>query len=108
MGSKKEMADQGFPKHWWPKLFNQVRAEHNRQIKKWGHQIHHGQTWMGILGKEIGELHEAMNNYCMDAGSPEYIEVQLQNVIDEAVQVSTLALKIASMAMYKLERKNYG
>ena len=67
-----------------------VLSEHRRQIKKWGVQDHSSFEWMCYLTEEVGELAEAISYY-------EYRYGGAQEVFDEAIQVATLALKIAEM-----------
>ncbi len=47
-------------------IFDDIRAERQRQDQKWGNQYHHPDTmWSLIFGEEVGEVHKAIleNNY---------------------------------------------
>jgi len=67
-----------------------IQAEDKRQIKKWGYQRHSIWEWLGFITEELGELAEAIAEEQFRKGS-------LHNIGKEAVQVSTLALKMAIM-----------
>ena len=62
-----------------------------KQLKKWGTQQHTPAIWMLILSEEVGELAKTILEYEVDSLNPEDIE-------KEAIQVATLALKIAKMS----------
>ncbi len=64
--------------------------ENHRQIKRWGIQEHDAATWMLILSEEHGELAQALLQY-------EYEDGPVDQVIKEAIQIATLAIKIAEM-----------
>lgn len=73
-----------------PRLFKAVMEENRRQMEKWGIQDHSPFEWMLYLSKEHGELAKAIAENYYRAGS-------LEAVVKEAIQVATLALKIAEM-----------
>ncbi len=41
-------------------VVNQIRAERERQNKKWGEQNHDDYRWLAILTEEVGELAQAI------------------------------------------------
>ncbi len=67
-----------------------IMLENARQIQKWGIQDRSSFEWMLFLTEEFGELAQAIAEYEYRAGDPD-------DVYDEAIQVATLALKIAEM-----------
>lgn len=71
--------------------FDLLRAEDKRQIKKWGEQSHTPAEWLMFLTEECGELAEAIAEWWYREGS-------IEEVQKEAVQVATLAFKIAVMS----------
>jgi len=71
-------------------LMDCVREEHGRQIMKWGTQNVTTFEWLAYLTEEVGELAEAISEYEYRAGLPGHI-------MTEAIQVATLALKIAEI-----------
>ena len=73
------------------KLKSLIKAENIYQIKKWGIQERTLPEWMLFLGEEVGELCEAVAEF-------EYREGTTLEIINEAIQVATLALKIAEIA----------
>ena len=82
-------ADAGIPDG--QALLNLVYAESDRQVAKWGHQVHSPAEWSLILAEEWGELGQEL---CV---AHFYGKVS-PNLGREAVQVATLALKIYVMA----------
>lgn len=75
-------------------LFRLVMIENYEQIKKWGIQESTSFEWLAYLTEELGELSEAISEH-------EYRQGTKNDVVKEAIQVATLALKIAEM--YKKE-----
>jgi NTP pyrophosphatase (non-canonical NTP hydrolase) len=75
-------------------LFEQVENENIRQLKKWGVQDHSPFEWLTILTEEVGELASEISELEDRNGTH-------REVVAEAIQVATLALKIAEM--YKFE-----
>lgn len=71
-------------------VFDLVRLEAARAVSIHGIQDRHPFEWLAFLSEEFGELAKAMNEAVYRDGSP-------SNVAAEAVQVATLALKIAEM-----------
>lgn len=65
-----------------------VRGESIRQIGKWGYQNRTPFEWMTYLTEEVGELAEAISEN-------HYRDGDRKHVAEEAIQVATLALKIA-------------
>lgn len=74
----------------WPILADEVKDESSHQRHKWGVQSRTPAEWMMYLTEEIGELAEAISE-CEYRGAPP------ADVHKEAIQVATLALKIAEM-----------
>ncbi len=72
------------------KLFEMVDEENARQIRKWGIQIRTPFEWMTYLTEEVGEISKAISE-------AEYRGAPLDDVVTEAIQAATLALKIAEM-----------
>lgn len=71
--------------------FNFARAithEHINQFNKWGIQAQTLPEWLMFLIEEVGELAEAIAEFMYRDGSP-------IDIYDEAIQVATLAAKIA-------------
>lgn len=73
-----------------PELLVFVAAENENQIKKWGVQTHTPFEWLTYTTEELGELAQAISEHYYRTGSKE-------DVAKEAIQVATLALKIAEM-----------
>jgi NTP pyrophosphatase (non-canonical NTP hydrolase) len=78
-------------------LTDLVRQENDRQLKKWGVQEHTPYKWLAIIAEEEGELAKAVLEY----------ETRIHRngtgrseIVNEAIQVATLALKIAEMYGY--------
>ena len=69
------------------KTLDKIAAEDIRQRRKGGDQRHSTHKWNTILGEEVGELAKAI------------LEEDLESMADEGIQVATLALKIACMAL---------
>lgn len=68
----------------------EVQAENRRQLDKWGVQNHSCFEWLAYTTEELGELSNAISEYYYRKGDRE-------SVVKEAIQVATLALKIAEM-----------
>ena len=71
-------------------LFEQVENENARQLKKWGIQDRSSFEWLAYLTEEVGEVSRAICEL-------EYRSGTHHDVYLEAIQVATLALKIAEM-----------
>jgi len=67
-----------------------VFEENIKQLNKWGIQNRSPFEWLTYLAEEVGELAEAIQN-------SEYHNGEKRNVVNEAIQAATLALKIAEM-----------
>ena len=73
-----------------PELFEMVKEESLRQIRKWGIQDRESFEWLAYTTEELGELSCAISEYQYRGG--------LQSeIVKEAIHVATLALKIAEM-----------
>ena len=71
-------------------LFQWVLSESREQIQKWGIQTHNAFEWLTYTTEELGSLAKAIGEHEYRGGSKE-------KVVSEAIQVATLALKIAEM-----------
>lgn len=80
------------------RVFDMVRDESKRQISKWGIQIRDSLEWLAYAVEEQGELSEAITNFMCGRG------LQSQ-IVNEAIQVATLNLKIAEMFLNYEEAK---
>ncbi len=78
-------------------LLASVWKEHRRQLEKWGRQNRILFEWLAYITEELGELSEAISEY-------EYRDGDKDNIVKEAIQVATLALKIAEMAKFHTEK----
>jgi NTP pyrophosphatase (non-canonical NTP hydrolase) len=68
-----------------------VQKENYRQLDKWDVQERTPFEWLAYLTEEIGELAQAISEN-------EYRDGKKDNIFTEAIQVATLALKIAEMS----------
>jgi rubrerythrin len=89
------------PDEWEDQQFNDLDKlsadlldEHLAQIKKWGVQVHTPAEWMMFLTEEMGELAKAISE-------AQFREGPRKAIYSEAIQVATLAMKIAEMSMMK-------
>ena len=71
-------------------LVQEIHKENSYQIVKWGIQKRMAFEWLAYLTEETGELSEAISEHI-------YREGKREQVVHEAIQVATLALKIAEM-----------
>jgi NTP pyrophosphatase (non-canonical NTP hydrolase) len=71
-------------------LFDLIRIESDRQIKKWGIQDRNPFEWLAYTTEELGELSCAISEW-------EYRNGLRSEVIKEAIQTATLCLKIAEI-----------
>jgi NTP pyrophosphatase (non-canonical NTP hydrolase) len=74
----------------WDELSKAILKENDRQLWKWGTQKRTPPEWLMYLGEEYGELCEAVAEF-------EYRKGLQKNIVKEAIQTATLALKIAEM-----------
>lgn len=84
----KQYTDQCLTDKEW--ILSKIHEENTRQITKWGIQTHSAFEWLAYITEELGELSEAISEHEYTGGSKE-------KVVLEAIQVATLALKIAEM-----------
>ena len=73
-----------------PVLYNSLMKENKHQLKKWGVQTRSLFEWQCFLTEEVGELSEAIAEEYYRKGTK-------KEIYNEAIQVATLALKIAEM-----------
>ncbi len=71
-------------------IMSLVYDENTKQIKKWGIQDHSPEEWLMYATEELGETAKAISEFSYRGGSS-------KNVVKEAVQTTTLMLKIAEM-----------
>lgn len=71
-------------------LSNALAQESHEQLLKWGIQKHTLPEWLMYTIEELGELANAISEFMYRKGKP-------QEIFFEAIQVATLALKIAEM-----------
>lgn len=84
----------------WDDLILMVVQENDKQLEKWGYQDVHQYAWMTWLTEEVGELAAAIGD-----------QIERDNATDgeiaiEAIQVATLALKIAEMHLYRSQSQS--
>uniref|UniRef100_A0A6H1ZF24 dATP/dGTP diphosphohydrolase N-terminal domain-containing protein n=1 Tax=viral metagenome TaxID=1070528 RepID=A0A6H1ZF24_9ZZZZ len=84
----KEYTDQCFEQFGW--IVGSIQNENERQLLKWGIQTHSPFEWLTYTTEELGELAQAILEH-------EYRDGTKEAVVKEAIQVATLALKIAEM-----------
>ena len=72
------------------RLADDVLEENKRQIVKWGVESLRPTAWASIIAEEMGELSKELLEY-------EYSGKLSPNLRVEAIQLATLALKIAEM-----------
>lgn len=85
----------------WDDLLKMVLEENQRQLEKWGEQDHSPFHWMTFLTEEVGETAQAIGDSHWGRDGKTDGDVAL-----EAIQVATLALKIAEMHLYRRESEN--
>jgi len=71
-------------------ILERIGDENIRQLEKWGTQTRSAFEWLTYTTEELGELANAISEF-------EYRKGKRIPVIREAIQVATLALKIAEM-----------
>ena len=79
-------------------VLTDVFKENQRQVAKWGIQTHSLFEWQNYLTEELGEVAKAIAEFEYRGGTKE-------EVYKEAIQVATLALKIAEMVKYGYEKE---
>jgi len=90
-------------------IFEMMQEENLRQINKWGIQDHSPFEWLVILMEEVGELSQAILTTEWGGEATDNIgeRIKVANIniaVKEAIQVATLALKIAEMYLEKGEK----
>ena len=85
----KQYTDKGF-QYFDERIQPDIETENFRQIAKWGNQTHSMFEWQNYLTEEVGELAKAISEH-------EYRNGTIEEIYDEAMQVATLAIKIAMM-----------
>lgn len=79
-------------------LTDLVKEENSRQLVKWGVQVRTPFEWLAYLTEEVGELSQAISEEYYRKGNNTQVR-------DEAIQVATLALKIAEMYVFSDVRR---
>lgn len=74
-------------------VYHLILKESQVQINKWGIQEHTLFEWLAYSTEELGELSNAISEYVYRNGTK-------QHIVNEAIQTSTLCLKIAEMILY--------
>lgn len=74
-------------------LAEMVKAENANQLAKWHIQTVTAAEWLMYLVEEVGEMSEAI-------AENQYRKGQASDVVKEAIQVATLALKVAEMFQF--------
>jgi NTP pyrophosphatase (non-canonical NTP hydrolase) len=80
----------------WDDLLLRVLTENDRQLGKWGYQDHSAFRWCTFLVEEVGELAASIADSHWDRE-----DITDKDVADEAIQVATLAMKIAEMHLFR-------
>jgi len=68
-----------------------IEKEDESQLAKWDYQTHSAWEWLAFITEELGELSKAVSEY-------RFREGHKQDIVAEAVQLATLAIKFAVMA----------
>jgi len=84
----KEYTDKCLESDAW--IIKKIRGENLNQLTKWGVQTHSAFEWLTYTAEELGSLAKAIGEF-------EYRNGPKDKVVAEAIQVATLALKIAEM-----------
>lgn len=84
----RELTDLGLERDFW--IIKKIVNESMSQILKWGIQTHSSFEWLVYTTEELGSLSKAISEF-------EYRNGNKEKVVSEAIQVATLALKIAEM-----------
>ena len=77
---------------------SKIQEENLNQIEKWGVQALSAFEWLAFLTEEVGELAKAISEEEYRVGSKLHVS-------KEAIQVATLALKIAEMFEFSEKEK---
>jgi len=88
MSELKQYTDQLLEDENW--IIGKIVNESVRQVNKWGIQVRSAFEWLTYITEELGEMAEAISEH-------EYRNGSKEKVTSEAIQVATLALKIAEM-----------
>lgn len=92
------LKDNAFKK--MPALVTLLQAENARQLKKWGVQTRTEFEWLAYITEELGELSKAISENT-------YRDGFVKPIINEAIQVATLSLKVAEMYLCTLGRREH-
>ena len=80
--------DRGLEDDKW--ILANIQNENENQVEKWGIQCVTAFEWLTYTTEELGELAQAINEY-------EYRDGTAEQIVKEAIQLATLALKIAEI-----------
>lgn len=85
----------------WPVLEAYILAENQAQLNKWGIQDQAPFAWLAYATEELGELSKAISEWQYRGAAPGKVAV-------EAIQLATLAIKIAEMFTAQAELQAAG
>jgi len=80
--------DRGLEDDKW--ILANIQNENENQVEKWGIQCVTAFEWLTYTTEELGELAQAIKEY-------EYRDGTAEQIVKEAIQLATLALKIAEI-----------
>lgn len=72
------------------RIIELIQCENHKQVLKWGIQDRSPFEWLTFLAEEVGELAAAISDH-------KYRDTLPSVIVGEAIQVATLAAKIAEM-----------
>lgn len=73
-------------------VFDDIDSERERQVALFGEQNHHPAYWLAVLGKQVGQLGEAI---VQREWAAEHLKARmLDKVRTEAIQVAAVAVAI--------------
>ncbi|RDW17064.1 hypothetical protein CWR48_15595 [Oceanobacillus arenosus] len=75
-------------------VLNAIHKERERQIAKWGKQVHDYPYWYAILGEEFGEVGQAIQK-----GSAAHKSTDASDLYTELIQVAAVATAIAEQVL---------
>ena len=87
-------------------LMTLVRHENKQQVLKWGVRKATAFEWMTYLTKEAGELAEAVAKHEYSKETDTQKKPKKKAIVNEAIQVATVALKIAEIYLEFVEEND--
>jgi len=82
--------------------YDEIKAERERQVFKWGEQLHDPAIWLAILSEEVGEMASAV--LCFEF-SKEKEKHRIKDYRKELVQIAAVA--VAAIESYDYNRSHY-